>query len=170
MPYVNNLGKENKCLLFEQLKCIYDKVYADKDTVFKNCKNECPLECDSSRFILKRSFSRYPTPRYADNLINSTFLKNIFLNYKSNTSLIHSSLLSFGVYYSDLIYTEINQLEKYSPFDLICNIGGTLGLFIGASVLSFFEIIETILNIFYIFYKYKIKPGATVKIASQNAL
>jgi hypothetical protein len=55
------------------------------------------------------------------------------------------------VYYRKLEYTLISQEPKTETFDFISNIGGILGLFLGVSFLSFIEIFEIVLEIFFIF-------------------
>ena len=47
-----------------------------------------------------------------------------------------------NVFYSELKYTEIMQQPKATLVDLICGIGGILGLFVGASFLSIIELLE----------------------------
>ena len=54
------------------------------------------------------------------------------------------------VYYDDLKYTLITQQPKTLLVDLVPNIGGILGLFVGTSFLSFVEIIELIIELIYI--------------------
>ena len=56
--------------------------------------------------------------------------------------------------YQDKEEVEIRQLLKTKGPELISNIGGTMGLFLGISLLSFIEIIEFIFEIiFEIFHK-----------------
>jgi hypothetical protein len=43
-----------------------------------------------------------------------------------------------------LTYDDIKEEFGYSTIPLLCDIGGSLGLLLGASVLTFFEIIEAI--------------------------
>jgi len=57
----------------------------------------------------------------------------------------------FRVYYKTLKHTVINQSPKMILSDLISNIGGIIGVFLGISFLSFIEIIDFILQIIYIF-------------------
>ena len=59
-------------------------------------------------------------------------------------------MISFSIYYESLEYTLINQKSKMDVFDLISNIGGNLGLFIGISFLSLAEFIELFIEIIYI--------------------
>jgi hypothetical protein len=127
MPYVYSFEETNVCVTLNQQSCIFKKVYANIDDVYSKCVY-CPLECDSKRFLLSASSGEFPTPRYANDIINSTnFLKEIFVNYDLNSSAIKTSVLSFTVYYSELKLTEIRELRKFTPIDLITGIGGTLG-------------------------------------------
>ena len=48
------------------------------------------------------------------------------------------------IYYNHLQRTVIQQEPKISPSDLFSNIGGALGLLVGASLMSIIEIIELI--------------------------
>ena len=51
------------------------------------------------------------------------------------------TFFAFRVFYDDLKYTLIKQQPKIELFGLISNIGGTLGLFLGFSLLDLFEIL-----------------------------
>jgi hypothetical protein len=92
------------------------------------CGNDCPLECDSIEYETSLSFNKFLTNN-SDNIVN------------------------FNLFYSSLDYTMIDQIGKMNGFDLISNIGGNLGLFIGISFLSFAELIELFIEIIYIIVK-----------------
>ena len=47
-------------------------------------------------------------------------------------------------------FTKISQMAKTDIWDLVSNIGGNSGLFIGISFLSFAEIIELIVELLFI--------------------
>ena len=95
----------------------------------KKCDEKCPRECDTIEYQVTTTFSRLP-----DSEINST---------------------SFTIYYKDLEYTQISQLPKTKLFDIISNIGGLLGVFIGISFLSFAELFEIIFEIALILFERK---------------
>ncbi|CAG0893265.1 unnamed protein product [Darwinula stevensoni] len=46
------------------------------------------------------------------------------------------------VYYQDLTFDDVVEEYSYTEIPLLCDIGGTLGLLLGASVLTFVEILE----------------------------
>ena len=86
--------------------------------------NYCPLECDSFEY----SIERFSTP-------------------------LKGNEIKISVYYESLKYTLISQQPKTLLKDLIPNIGGILGLFIGISFLSFIEIIELFIEIILICFQ-----------------
>jgi len=95
-----------------------------KKTLTKECSKYCPLECDSVSYAMT-----------------------------SNNYLTYDNLTTAAFYYSTLQYTLITQQPKMLSFDLISNIGGTLGLFVGISFLSLFELTEILLEIFFSLFK-----------------
>jgi len=106
------------------------------EIIQKACLKECPIECDSISYIL--------TPYYTGPLQDEKFLRRITQFKVQNKTLeeFKQNLVYISVYYSSLEYTKIEQIPKTELFDLISNIGGTLGLFIGVSFLSFIEFFE----------------------------
>jgi len=87
-----------------------------KNSILKECSQYCPLECDSIFYYVESS-----SLAIEPNNLNTTKVK---VNYRS------------------LKYTLITEIEKYPLQDLISNVGGILGLFIGVSFVSLVEIIE----------------------------
>lgn len=102
-----------------------------QDKINEVCAAFCPLECDSLDYSLDK-FSTH---------------SNVITNRTSVT-----------VFYNSLKYILISQQAKTLIIDLVPNIGGILGLFIGISFLSFIEIFEFIAEYFFIFCDNKIKP------------
>lgn len=46
------------------------------------------------------------------------------------------------LFFSQLTYVDIQTIPAYSAFRLFCDIGGALGLILGASVLSVCEVLQ----------------------------
>ena len=99
-----------------------------------HCKPKCPLECDSVNYNYLITQGGYPTAFY---------MKFRGLNV-SDIENFKKSHLSLNIYYDSFEYTKIEELVKTDFIDLISGIGGTLGLFIGISLLSIIEIFELI--------------------------
>ena len=79
-----------------------------------------------------------------------------YSNKFKNFEEVRKYFFSIYIYYEDLKYTIITQQPRSETFNLISNIGGTLGLFIGISFLSFIEILELIFEVFAILFSNKI--------------
>ena len=57
------------------------------------------------------------------------------------------TMIQISVFYGDLGYNQFDQSAKTDVIDLVSNIGGTMGLFLGISFLSFIEIFDIFLQI-----------------------
>jgi hypothetical protein len=132
----NYLNMTNKKERWENLiaeypqyfKTITNIVYSDilKKGIHEMC-SDCPEECDSIQYDISHSFTKL-----------------------SAQNEIDKNSVSFAVFYENPQYTVIDQIAQMNVFDLISNIGGNLGLFIGISFLSFAELIELLVEIIYI--------------------
>jgi hypothetical protein len=120
-----------------------------------NYSIECPLECDSVAYDLSISFSKLILERHINFLKQKNLLRFINPKYGLLTENDSKNFAIINVFYKNLEYTRISQLPKIDFFDLISNIGGNLGLFIGISFLSFAEIIELLIETFYILFEKK---------------
>ncbi len=92
------------------------------NSLVEKCSHYCPLECDHVSF---------------------------FLTIKDNERM-ENSKVQIIVFYKTLKYTAIIQQAKMKPEQLISNLGGYLGLFVGLSFVSLFEIAELIFEIIFI--------------------
>jgi hypothetical protein len=113
-----------------KLDFVKEYIEVIKKQTFQFCLPDCPLECDSVKYETFYSFTKYE--------------RNNSFNVKIDDYVV------FGVYFDSLDYTLIDQIPKMNKLDLISNIGGNLGLFIGVSFLSFAEIIELFIEILFI--------------------
>ena len=86
--------------------------------------------------------------KFVDNFNKSVSIDGVF--FKEN-------FLKLDVFYRQLSYEFIQQQKGYDEYALICDIGGSLGLFIGASMLTVVEVIDLILGQTPVFRKKKKK-------------
>ena len=70
-----------------------------------------------------------------------------------NFDEITKNSLALNIYFNDLEYTQIEETEKNDIVDLVANVGGTVGVFIGISILSFAELLEFFIEICFIMFK-----------------
>ncbi|XP_070192797.1 FMRFamide-activated amiloride-sensitive sodium channel-like [Littorina saxatilis] len=74
------------------------------------------------------------------------------------SNLIRQNLLRLNVYMEDLSVVEYRQLPAYGLADLFADIGGTLGLWMGISVLTIMELVELIIRLFFLLFNSETKP------------
>ena len=123
-----------------------------------NCSKQCPLECETTSFSLSEKACQYTMldsdmhyKEGLENLLNDS-------NIASRTDAeLNEKIIWLGINYEDLSYTQISQIPKTTLPDLISNIGGILGVFLGLSLLSFVEILEFLLEVLLILTKKSIK-------------
>ncbi|XP_064643335.1 uncharacterized protein LOC135497392 isoform X2 [Lineus longissimus] len=61
---------------------------------------------------------------------------------KLDTNFYKENFLQMDVFYRKLSYELVEQQKAYDIFALLCDIGGSMGLFVGASALTVFEVID----------------------------
>jgi len=83
-----------------------------------------------------------------------------FLNVSSiDATRAKNSIVRIYVLYESLGYIEsVEMAQTGSVLTLAANIGGILSLFLGVSVLSLFEFIEVLIEIYFLFKKKKVNP------------
>lgn len=100
----------------------------------------CPRQCHQRTYqytISQAEFSEY----FADFITTYTF-KNYF-----STDFLRQNFVILEIFYSELTYEDIQTLASYDILSLLCDIGGALGLILGSTVLTLFEIVDFILTV-----------------------
>ena len=78
-----------------------------------------------------------------------------------------SGLANINIYFDTFDYSNITQVAKITAENLFGNLGGAFGLLLGASIMSFAEIIEVIIRLLYLPVKHQLekkKNKITVKV------
>lgn len=158
IPYWNS--DLRACLDLDDFNCIGKNfAYFFSQNVKTVCSSECPLECDSISYAVSVSYSNYPTMAYTNYLKNNSLFRSKFSKDANITyDMLKRNILAVNIFYESLSYKHILELVKTEFVDLISNIGGTLGLFLGTSFLSFVEVIDMFLQVV-IYYYYERKAN-----------
>ncbi|RDD42240.1 Acid-sensing ion channel 1 [Trichoplax sp. H2] len=121
----------------EKLRTINDKVCI------------CPIPCHIVHFDTTISYAKIPNPQMAKDLtekINKTAFQiethGLVDPDIDPTLYISQNYILLNVFFDDLYYEKTVSTPVYTFTSLLGNIGGQLGLFVGASVLTLVEIIE----------------------------
>ena len=107
--------------------------------------NECSPECVSTRFITKMSSLKSPSDWMLPHI--KAFVESSSIPLTTNWSTtwladIEQNFVLFEVHCESLRVENYTQTASLSPVDVLSNVGGQTGLWIGVSFLSFMEVVE----------------------------
>ncbi len=97
----------------------------------------CPVSCNEVTYSTRTSYSVF-TNSYLDKL-TATYGYTV-TNWKTNA-------VGIKVFYSRLIEQIVTHQAAYQMLTMLCDIGGALGLILGASIISVIEIFDFFLMI-----------------------
>ena len=137
------------CETTNELQC-FNKFsdFFSKSDLNSLCEYACPSQCKTIEYNLGLSTCAFPTLSYARNLQTSDWGKFPYdINDTELIQFCREGFLKVIVSYDNLYYTSVDEVPSMTLNDLLGNLGGQLGLFIGISFLSLVEIIELIVAI-----------------------
>ena len=106
----------------------------------------CPLECNQTIYDTKLSFLKTISWKFYLGLIQKN-LSSGFLTLPITPEKAIESFVSLNIFYESLSYSITTLSPKMNAFSLIAEIGGHLGLILGVSVFSAFQVIELIIEL-----------------------
>jgi hypothetical protein len=92
---------------------------------------ECPLPCSQRLFDVQISQAQVPAPHLQEDIAASY---GVSVDY-----IRQNNLIWLEVFYPQISYTNIVQETTYTIYNMFGDIGGQLGLFLGASILTLLE-------------------------------
>jgi hypothetical protein len=149
---VNN---SNPCVSVDENKCIYDVYHRLFQTDYKSkIAKRCPAQCQTVQFTPTVSSIKYPTLNYANSLLKNRRIAALLNSTGEGVTVadLADSVLAVHIYMADLKYTSITEVANMSWDQLAANVGGYLGLFLGASVLSLVELAEISMHLSHIMF------------------
>ena len=117
-------------------------------------KCDCPIECEKNYYSFSSSQAEFPTKFYSYYLKENYLVKEKLgnrLNDSNYFETLRKNVAKLHIYYKSLQQTEISESPRMQMADLVANLGGTLGLFLGISCLSFVEFVDFLAHIIMIF-------------------
>lgn len=129
---------------------------ANLSFAFHRSKCNCDAPCQETSYQRDTSISYWPsdhsqTTFYRQHVLEHpeyktlkayTNLRHFNVTQLVQHDLIRKNFLRLNVYVESLIGEKIIQKPSYTFFNLFSNIGGTFGLWIGMSVLTWGEVVE----------------------------
>ena len=97
------------------------------------------------------------------NALMSSYLPH--LNWSVNTvEEMRSRYVHLHVYFSSMDVHHHDQIPRITPVELLSNFGGILGLFMGASIVTVFEIVDVLVTKLHNRYRKKVKGTEAAKV------
>ncbi|XP_077123873.1 acid-sensing ion channel 1C-like [Ranitomeya variabilis] len=100
---------------------------------------ECQTPCSMVRFGKELSMVKIPSKSAS---------KFMAMKYNRTEEYIRENILVLDIFFEALNYETIEQKKAYEVAGLLGDIGGQMGLFIGASILTILEIIDYLYEVF----------------------
>jgi hypothetical protein len=154
-PQSFSLFNSTTCETVSEQKCLEEHYHhlINENYLKSVCIHKCPLECNSTKFTASITSVELIGDLFAD-FLNSR--NNLSLDFESSSSrpidteIAKRNFVSFQLYYSTNFFTLSSETPSMDIVGLLANIGGTLGLFLGVSLLHFCELIEVLIDIFFL--------------------
>ena len=126
----------------------------------ENIKSACRRPCVSQKFDFTVSHLRWPSIEEAKELLGK-FKK--FHSQARNWTLedIYKNLLKVQIYFSEFDVDEVGQKAAYTWEMVPSDLGGLIGLYIGASVYSGLEVFSFLFSFVYYFYHKNLKKSVS---------
>ncbi|GMT23152.1 hypothetical protein PFISCL1PPCAC_14449, partial [Pristionchus fissidentatus] len=135
-PFMYNIEEDFRaCTPLEVYRCVKEYIVVDfnqttEDYVFPECK-ECVTECMRSQYSTYNSYGR----GFSDDALNAL----VRFNSEWTEEHIKQNFLSMNIFYRDMGYTSYVQKQDATVTATLSDMGGTMGLFLGMSVLTIIE-------------------------------
>ena len=112
--------------------------------IYEECISQCPLECEYVTYEASVSQLDYPNRQHFEELK----ISKLFIEYENmSLEMYKKTHLRLNIHLKSMEHTEIIEMAKMTAIDLISNLGGVLGIFLGLSIFSLVEIGELVFRI-----------------------
>jgi len=114
------------------LQCVFPAYRLFTSATNGSTACSCPLEC--SHLSYHYTISQAP--------ISHLYMTNVLQAFNISPSVQLRDLVVVRLFFSTLTYEEISLDAAYTFFALLSDIGGSLGLLLGATLLTAYEVVE----------------------------
>ncbi|XP_064611819.1 acid-sensing ion channel 4-A-like [Liolophura sinensis] len=134
---LDNAVNVSYCSIRELIQCYRPSKAKHQRSIksLEDCK--CLRQCNWDQYDVRVSSGGYPMEHD---------LQQIMENRNISREYVLKNYLSVGVFFDQLVFTEIEQVPSYTAVDIVANLGGQLGIFLGASFLTLTEVVEYIMG------------------------
>jgi len=146
------------------IRSCFENVNDDVLNRYVDC--ECPTRCSEQVYTYSFSGRKWPHAKYLKKYVihevcrrdyTESFYADFCERYKKNNltendlQLMSGNFVAVNVYFEDLNYKLMKEEPLYNNVRFMSDIGGAMGLFTGASALTYCELIQVIVEIGFFF-------------------
>lgn len=145
MPDLNNT---KVCDLEETANCLVQ--LKNNSNVLKNYQCDCPVPCDSITFKPALSYADFPSSNFVSTILKSHYppdAPNVTEIIKEREEYIRQNKVYLRIYFQELNSQLIQEIPAYDLESMLGEIGGQVGLCVGASLLTVLEFIDVIFSV-----------------------
>ncbi|XP_030836702.1 amiloride-sensitive sodium channel subunit beta [Strongylocentrotus purpuratus] len=110
----------------------------------KNHTCDCPVPCHVRSYKPSISNTAYPSA-YVESRYSSLF--------SFPDGFMQDNFCLISIFFKEISIQQVTQNVDYNFFSFLCDMGGSLGLWLGGSILTFFELLDLFGNSIYIHSK-----------------
>ena len=129
-------------------QCASDEYLRYVEEIDKQYLSMCPLECNFLQYKHILSSYQLAGDAYYKKIKKNKNLSEDFVTEILSKETAATSVISVNIFYGSLSYMESKESPKMTLVSLLALIGGNLSLFLGISLISLFELIELLIEIF----------------------
>ncbi|XP_070537628.1 degenerin-like protein unc-105 [Ptychodera flava] len=107
----------------------------------------CPPPCSETTYDMTISQSQWPSHAYLNNLLKLVQVSNKKTQNMHNLESARANLVRLKIYFETLNHDLTSELPAYTWEDLLSDVGGTLGLYVGFSVITVCEFVTLLFNL-----------------------
>ncbi|XP_046366455.2 degenerin-like protein unc-105 [Haliotis rufescens] len=148
---LNTTNPHPACRSKKQVKCMFGQMWVFENFAL-NCT--CGNPCREIKYEKSISSRQWPSDSYAKVLLerlcetrSAVDCQNLKHNYTTDPRLLRLNFAKLNIFFEDLNYEIINEEPDYELTQFVSDVGGTLGLWVGLSVLSVFEVVQLLIEL-----------------------
>ncbi|XP_072171567.1 acid-sensing ion channel 2-like [Diadema setosum] len=100
---------------------------------------DCPVNCETLLYSYSLSSSKFPSLFWADILAGRIKRNGQGL---MDRAYLEENVCAIDIYFTSMELTTIKQQAAYTPLALLSDIGGAMGLWLGGSLLTIYEVFD----------------------------
>ncbi|XP_022296643.2 acid-sensing ion channel 4-B-like [Crassostrea virginica] len=154
--HINDFGNETICTIAQEHTCVRKakEKFDSSLSIKNNCK--CPLSCHQVAYDLDFSSAKIPSTKYEE-YFSTQNLQDLSTNH-----------IELRFFYHTFFVENVQQVPKIDLTSVLGNVGGYMGIFLGASLLTLMELLEVFMVAMFLISKRLIRKVKGNVISSEK--